>query len=254
MKERPHEYLETSRALRSMLDDRLYSPEQSRRNILDSVVLLDSVIENDAYLSSGLMLTHNGIVLTAYHSIQRYIGMWEQSNDKRSRETENVCRNHIIDKKGRSYQVDTSFFVYDSDADVAVIKAMKKGKAASIGFNIRPLKPAEPVRLEAFVKEKPYTKYGLASISVNPFADELLIDIESTNGTSGGVIITLDGRLGGIVVGDVMQHGINITYTRAASISAVSSLIKEAADMLAKEHALLESLTRNMFSSSSLFL
>ena len=78
-------------------------------------------------LGSGLFLTTDGFVLTAYHVIKDYFPIWERINtDTRLTDLEKLI--FVIDKDGNRFPLDTTFASYNEFSDLAVIKSIKPGR------------------------------------------------------------------------------------------------------------------------------
>lgn len=151
--------LESVLALSSLVENNEndgLSGQESENNMADnlvSVVGLNSIhkpLPNGSIsmetkgVGTGLMLTTDGFVLTAYHNIQSYENDWNRIRDSELSTTKNVQKwmermrwqYAIIDQNNESHPIDVTLWATAPALDIAIIKAVIFEKPEPIRFNM----------------------------------------------------------------------------------------------------------------------
>lgn len=182
------------------------APEESKKNIKEGLIKILVYSQNthgisSSYNSNGLLITEDGYFLTAKHCINHKLSDLMM----------------IEDGKGRTYGIEKICAVSKKEEDIALgkIKIEKKSKPIKYRlYNTNQLKLGLPVAILYYNNDgKLETKYGLIKQIWNDskvdllngrftsFPDQFVIDLNkpAEPGHSGGVIISPDGRLVGIL-------------------------------------------------------
>lgn len=152
----------------------------SERNISSNVVrvcAIDEILsQHPNHFSfkgesgSGLMITTNGFIVTAYHNIRSLEDEWRRINEEDpitqgdvgewiSRMVDRFC---IIDQEGNRYAIDTSFYAILPDKDLALIKAATCKRPEAIKFKVvtEPLQVGDEVKCFGLKNGSLYNQYG----------------------------------------------------------------------------------------------
>lgn len=188
------------------------------------------MVDNDGKrsLGSGLMITTDGYVITAHHVINKMI--------------DNNGQAKIKTQKGNIYQVSKENIWYNTNTDIAIIKATKPSFGYSKPIKIKvnqnsKLNKGEEVRILGFRDEQ---KYNTMGIITNPsyiwkqedgnIVDDLFqTDARGKQGQSGGVITNGNGELIGIVVYSSRKNEEEIGVIGGAKLSNALNYINQIA-------------------------
>jgi len=233
----------------------------SERNLSKSLVSISTALSTgntQVSIGSGLMITTNGFILTAYHNIKGVEEEWkrigrenlltESNKDQWMREI--LEKYYVKDQNGNSYPIDITFWGTNPDYDVALIKAVLNKRPRPIKFKVlkEPLQNGDEIRLVGFKNHALYTQLGKVTSNHYdaPITDDknsppivtydtFLTDAYSVPGFSGGVFIDMEGRLAGLsVYGQKSNLVSQLAYAGGAKYDALDYMIKNAAYSLGK--------------------
>ncbi len=240
--------------------------DESERNIYENIVNIslskkskDPTLPNmeivEKGLSSGLLITTDGFIITAYHSIQRYENDWlkikqENPPNRKNRErwlTDIKKAYYIIDNDGNRYPIDITLWGRIPRYDIAVIKALIPERPRPIKFRVLEgrLRKGDEVKLFGIRDEKPYNQYGRVTNEnctsrvedVGKIENTFETDAVGVRGFSGGVFITMKGELAGLVVCQKKPFlSKSLGVVSGSSISNILELIKKTGYRLGKSH------------------
>jgi S1-C subfamily serine protease len=231
------------------------TPQQSATNIKNNIVGVYAVDEITSRsegeftfrgsFGSGLLITTDGFILTAYHVISDYIDDWnEMANVGFSEKNildylaKIVDEYFVADQEGRRYAIDISFVAYDKGRDLALIKAVipKKPQPAKFLVDERGLWPTEKVFLIGYPSQKIYKDMGKV-ITPNHDAqwedpktgkkghtlDSFLTNAKIIPGCSGGAFINSRGQYAGVI----SYRGDDETDSGGVKVSFIKKLLRK---------------------------
>ena len=232
--------------------------QESEKNIVDNLVMVagfDDMNERRASVrktkgvGTGLRLTTDGFILTAYHNIKEYEDDWKRINAENPATKSNIhswmedmeLRYAVIDQQRNVYPIDTTLWITNPAYDIAIIKAIILKKPEPIDFRLvtGDLKIGDEIKLFGFKDERQYNQYGkVISASHNIktrnsvsteydtfLTDTFLTDAYGTPGFSGGVFTNLRGAFAGLVL-YIIGHG-EIGHAGGIKAKTIVSLVKE---------------------------
>lgn len=201
-------YISKKRSLESMFAltlafegnrDKKLTKEESEKNIADNLV---SIVNSNGGNGSGLLITTDGWVITAYHNIDGY--------------EFGTLKGRIINLKNESYDLDPTIIAKSPSRDIAFIKAITGREPKPIKFKIIEdnLKKGDEIKLFGLRDHRPYNQLGrvISSHRNTQIADAetgkitstlyntFLTDAYGVPGFSGGVITTFNGEFAGIAL------------------------------------------------------
>ncbi len=255
--------LESKLALERVLNNPGISltEQESEEKIADSlvsVVGLGAIIKKLAYgstvmeskgVGTGLLLTTDGWIVTAYHNIKKYETDWKRINEKNPPTEANIhawmehmkWKYAVVDKQGASYPIDIGFSATNPAFDIAIIKAVILKKPKPIGFKIAAddLEVGDEIKLLGLRDRIRYNQYGqVVSAGRNALItlkddlsttyDTFLTDAYSVPGFSGGAFITLHGEFAGICSYSQKDENKEIGRAGGAKVRHIANLIRYA--------------------------
>lgn len=253
------ECLESAIALYSVVSsgDESSTARESTQNISDHLVTISCydhrVSTEDEPLhtiGTGLQLTSNGFILTAYHTINDVLEEWERLLNEKPLTQENLVpwikefqkKYYVLDAKGTRYPIDPTFFAYNEDFDTAIIKAVmpcESVEATRFKILVDRLQPRDEIMLMGHKWGKGFNQLGRVTKLTKklklkgrpiPVRDAFYTDAYSIGGFSGGVYVTLEGELAGLhVAGSKIDTDKELSYARGVQIVNILQVILEAA-------------------------
>lgn len=191
--------LESVLALHVALSFSDVSAKDGKNSIESNLVLVHS---NDS-VGSGVRLTEDGFILTAYHTIE----------DK-------IPKSHIT-MNNKEYSVENECFAASPKYDIAIIKANMPGDSKPIKFKARDrLRKGTEVEVVALTSEnRIYNQFGriIKASSSMKFEDEsvtsdcFVADTYIAQGFSGGAFVA-KGALCGLVLWGIGGSNGNLSY------------------------------------------
>ena len=273
IQENPQAGLESRLTLNRVMEgnrNRNLTEQESEKNIADNLVVVagfdgmkerladGSVNMNGKGIGTGLRLTTDGFILTAYHNIQAYEADWRRINAENPATEANVhswmedmeMRYAVVDQQRNAYPIDTTFWVTNPGLDIALIKAVILKKPEPIDFRLvtGDLKVGDEIKLFGLRDQRPYNQYGrVISAShdvpinypetrelVSTTYDTFLTDAYGTPGFSGGVFTNLRGEFAGLVLYIQRDGTEQIGHAGGAKARNIVDLVKESAYRLNK--------------------
>ena len=262
------DHLESVIALNMVLKGNLekdLTEQESERNISRNLVgvyaINDIISQSPSSFSfngkggSGLMITTNGFIITAYHNIQSIEDEWRRINEENPGPItqENInswttrMRNRycVMDQEGNRFPIDTSFWATSQDIDIALIKAFTNRRPEAIKFRVvkEPLKVGDEVKLLGLRDHKLYNQYGrIISGDYNTQIsdqetgkvqsvkyDTFLTDAYGVPGFSGGVFTNLHGEFAGLALYIQKDGTKEIGKAGGAKVKNIVQLVEESA-------------------------
>lgn len=188
-------------------------------NIMENLVTIvgydDSSFSRTSRVGTGLKLTTDGFIITTHHNTQPYEEEWETMNvqNQSSNEENDTSKKYvIIDKNGDSFSIDTSFWAFEPNLGIALIKAMIPEKSVPIRFQPirRNLVNREEIQLFGLRNQKPFNQLGKVTrescssmvsiegggLSIN--RDIFLTDAYGIPEFNGGIFTDFQGQFAGI--------------------------------------------------------
>jgi S1-C subfamily serine protease len=241
--------------------------QESERNISKNLVGVYAINEItsqapgsfsfNGHGGSGLMITTNGFIVTAYHNIQGVEDEWRRINEEDPITQENVNswisrmrdRYCVIDQAGNRYPIDTSFWATIPNMDIALIKAVTNKRPEPIKFRVvkDPLQVGDEVKLLGLRDHNPYNQYGKVifgnyDAQINDQKgqvqsvtyDTFLTDAYGVPGFSGGVFTDLRGGFAGLALYIQRDGTREIGKAGGAKVKNIAQLVKETAYELGK--------------------
>lgn len=264
---REGECLESAIALYTFISgsDGSLSAQDSALSISDHLVTVrcfnhrESTDERPLYTAgTGLQLTSNGFIVTAYHAISDVLEEWERilrdepltENNAAGWLTEFKKRYAVVGADGARYPIDPTFVAYNKDFDTAIIKAVMPCESVeAMRFRILRdrLRPEDEIMLLGHRWGLGFNQLGRVTELREEIAlegksyqvkDVFYTDAYSRDGFSGGVYVTLDGELAGLhVAGTRLDGGKELSHGWGVQILNILQVIADAAagmDELAK--------------------
>ncbi len=122
-------------------------------------------MERHRHIGSGLKLTEDGLILTAYHNIKDSINNW---NDRSIDLEELEDRYYVSDQQGTKYSIDVGFLAAYPEEDIALIKARIPKSPEPVEFRLTeaPLERNEDIKIlrlnnrRIFSQTSQIIKYG----------------------------------------------------------------------------------------------
>ncbi len=256
---REGECLESAIALYTLVsgrDDSL-SANDSALNISDHLVTVrcfnhsESTDEKPLYTAgTGLQVTSNGFIVTAYHAIADVMEEWERIlRDEPLTEGNAVGwllefrkKYAVIDADGARYPIDPTFVAYNRDFDTAIIKAVmpcESVEAMQIKILRDRLRPNDHIMLLGHRGGLEFNQLGRVTrlqeeIALKgrspPVRDVFYTDAYSRDGFSGGMYVTFTGELAGLhVAGTRLDSGKELSHGWGVQILNVLQVIADAA-------------------------
>lgn len=246
-------------------NDHTLTKQESERNIdynIISIAHFTGMQEKDngyidmkiTGLRSGLLLTKDGWIITAYHNIAHYIDDWEKIKQQYP-PTNNNCEDWlqrvqkkygIIDQNSDCYPLDITSYISEPSFDIAIIKAVipKMPEPVRFHYKIDNLKMNENVTLMGLSNQKVYTGRGKV-IAESHDVENGNLEIRKTTpmindsfvtnaigfpGLSGGPFMTEGGEFAG--TGIYFYNNVTPTkgFAAGAKVCNIMNLIKRAAD------------------------
>ena len=269
----PQAELESRLALNRVMGgnrNRDLTEQESEKNIVDNLVVVvgfDGINERLADgsvkmegkgVGTGLRLTTDGFILTAYHNIQAYEDDWRRINAENPA-TEAIIhswmeymkmRYAVVDQRRNVYPIDTNFWATNPALDIALIKAVILEKPEPIDFRLvtGDLEVGDEIKLLGLRDRIPYNQYGkVVSASrdapinhaetgelVSTTYDTFLTDACGIPGFSGGVFTNLRGEFAGLALYIQRNGNEQIGHASGAKAKNIVNLVKESAYELNK--------------------
>lgn len=197
--------------------------------------------------ASGVLLTTNGLVLTAYHNIRGWEDHWEELKSM-GPTPENVCQEFsrqnrdyaLFNHKRTQYDMNPTFYVTDPKHDLAIVKALMPYDPQPTGISLltRELRDREPFLGSFYTEQSPETTVGIMLLESfdAPFddgrttPDTFVAMGYSEEGYSGSPMINLEGQLAGVLIASGLwrDHEVMISskakYVRPLVERAVAQL------------------------------
>jgi hypothetical protein len=273
IQESPQAGLESKLALNRVMEgnrNRNLTEQDSEKNIADNLVVVagfDGVNEHlpdgSANMKSkgagtGLRLTTDGFILTAYHNIQAYEDDWRRIQEENPPTQANIHRwmedmksqYVVVDQNRTAYPIDITCWAINPALDIAVIKAVILEKPEPVDFRLvtGDLQVGDEIKLLGLRNQRPYNQYGKV-ISASRDADinhpetgerqsttydTFLTDAYGTPGFSGGVFTSLRGEFAGLALYIQNNGNGQIGHAGGAKASNIVNLVKEFAYELNK--------------------
>lgn len=268
--ESPEASLESKLALGSVMDrnrNKDLDEAQSERNISDNLVvvtgfrgvgeqLANNLIMEARGVGTGLKLTTDGFVLTAYHNIQSYEDEWKRMLKENPPTHENITawldhmktKYAVVDQRKNAYPIDITIWAAVPALDVALIKAVIPNKPKPIDFRIagKNLKKGDEIKLLGLRDQMQYHQYGkVISANFNPdINDEKTGEVVSTTyesfltdaygvpGFSGGVFTNASGEFAGLALYIRRNGDSKIGHAGGAKASNIVNLVNQLAQSL----------------------
>lgn len=236
--------------------------QESERNIADNLVVFGAYEGIDEELpdgnvnmklkaaGTGLLITTDGFVITAYHNIAPFVDDWQRINEEAPPTRENIhswmenmrMRYSIVEQNKKNYPIDPSFLTAIPSLDIALIKAVTFKKPEPINFRVitDDLKVGDQIKLLGLRDQRAYNQYGKV-VSANLDAsknhsetgevelmtyDTFLTDTYGVPGFSGGVFTTLRGELAGLALYIQTNGNENIGHAGGAKAQNIVNLVK----------------------------
>ncbi len=249
----------------------LLSNDELDKSIADNLVVVgnfdgiiretDSTITlNNKSVGTGLQLTSDGFILTAYHCIRDYEDDWRRINRDFFSTSDNKSswidymktRYAVVDQYHNAYPIDTHFWITNPSLDIALIKAVipQNPEPNAIRLLNRDLVLADNIKLFGFRNQRLFNQYGKVintnyDAIISPDAvtksssithDTFLTDTYGVAGFSGGAFTTLSGEFVGLAL--YIQREINseIGYAGGAKARYIVKLIEQSVDFLSQSH------------------
>jgi hypothetical protein len=215
---------------------------------------------------TGFMITNDGFILTAYHCIDDYIDDWKDINKNhleifKEEDPYFLRKNkyYIYDREKKSYPVDTRFYAFNKDLDLALIKVIKNDYIFAHHFKTinQDLKEGEEIKLFAYRDNIPYNQLG--KVVDLRFCDNVcdrdkknekkIYDVFYTNaysipGFSGGIFTTIKGEFAGMILynkqdekeflGEIIDNNYFGQNTGGAKAKNIINLVNESIKELKK--------------------
>ncbi|HII15499.1 MAG TPA: trypsin-like peptidase domain-containing protein [Nanoarchaeota archaeon] len=205
---------------------------------------------------SGLMLTADGWVITAYHNIARYIHDWEMILKKHPPTNENIgewmkdmtMKYAVVSQQGKAYPVDLTFWRANPELDIALIKAVTLKKPKPLRFRTiqTEAKAGSKMRLMGMTDNGIYSApghvteegaehlvssghTGLYNIIKNTFCT----NISAEPGISGGPFVTKQGEFAGLVL--CGEKGRASCNAGGAKVAGIRELVHETVYILGND-------------------
>lgn len=242
------------RALKGNPDSALTNQE-SEENIKRNLVGIFSVDDtapksssgSDRIYGSGLRVTTNGFILTAYHNIQRINWYGLRNGIPETQENFDSWSSRMrecyyaLDQEGERCPIDPSFLATAPHWDIALIKIIKNKRPEPVKFRVvnEPLQVGEKVRLLGLLDNAIYNQLGevthtccdvkLDNQTRETAQDTFLTNAQAAPGVSGGVFTDLQGRYAGLATYMAQDN-----LSGGAKVKNIVQLIDRAAERLAK--------------------
>ncbi len=273
IQENPQAGLESILALNMAMEgnrNRDLTGRESEKNIADNLVTVagfdginerladGSVNMKSAHSGTGLLITTDGFVLTAYHNIQPFEDDWRRINKENPATESNIhswmkdvtLRYAVIDQKRNIYPIDITGWATNPGLDIALIKALIFKKPKPIEFKVvtSDLKVGDEIKLLGLRDQKEYNQYGKVIFAssdaqinheetgevTSTTHDTFLTDAYSVPGFSGGVFTTLHGEFAGLSLYGKGNGNGQIRNAGGAKARNIVNLLKQAAYDLSK--------------------
>jgi V8-like Glu-specific endopeptidase len=196
---------------------------------------------------SGLLLTTNGLILTAYHTIKEWEEDWTEirkigpTEDNIFGEFASRIEGYFASDHKKTYQMDPTFYVKDTEHDIAIVKAIMPNDPRGSGIRLSPNQLKENQRLWKYSNSYRTTKPERSHVVSNNYdinigaeftPDTFVILSESEAGDSGSPITNNNDDLVGVIIagGKVSRH--NFVYGTKSEY--IRKLIEKAATELRK--------------------
>ena len=261
--------MESILALSEALEGKDITEQESENNIADNLV---SVVGFDGEPSchadgsirvkakgacTGLLITTDGFVLTAYHAISLYIDDWKRIRKEHPPTEANVnswledvkMRYVIVDQNRGVYPIDVTFYARDPFRDIALIKAVNFRKPKPVPFltATRDLEVDDTIKLLGLKDQRPHNQYGqVINASTDQEAkyietgkkvftyDTFLTDAYAVPGFSGGPFLTSRGEFAGVALYSQLIGIGEIGHAGGGKVRNIVNLVKIAVDELYK--------------------
>ena len=242
--------------------DKKLTAEESAKNISDNIVLITRLYktpeqnENKTVnlevdeTGSGMMITTDGWILTAYHNIENNIEEWKRLTNEKPPEIhprlwlEDVAKNYIVvDQNKQGYVIDITTSAYDSLLDIALIKAITSEKPAPVKFRIaeKNLRGFGKIELVGMNNLTLYQKQGEITSTFSDakignhttgeitriIYDTFVTDAQGMQGISGGVFINPKGELTGMANYAILENGNKYGDAGGAKIKNIVNFVKD---------------------------
>ena len=241
--------------------DKKLTAEESAKNIRDNLVLITRLCdvpdqnENETVnltvdeTGSGMMITEDGWILTAYHNIENNIEEWKRLTKEMPPEMhpelwlQDVAKNYmVLDQNKQCYMIDITTSTYDPSFDIALIKAMTLRKAAPIRFRIEEndLEHHGKIELLGIDNQSLYQEQGkitstFEDMKIGNYAtgeitrtiyDTFITDAKGIPGISGGVLMNPEGELAGMANYIIRRDSKKSGNTGGAKIKNILNFVK----------------------------
>ena len=268
IQESPQVGLESRLVLNRVMEgnrNRELSEQESEKNITDNLVVVagfdgiserltdGSVNMKNKGIGTGLRLTTDGFILTAYHNIQAYEEDWRKINEENPTTEANIhswmedmkMRYAVVDQQRNAYPIDTTFWATNPALDIVLIKAVILKKPEPINFRIvtDDLEVGDEIKLLGLKDQRQYNQYGkITSASrdvprgyaetgelVSTTYDTFLTDAYGIPGFSGGLFTTMRGEFVGLVLYIQRNGNGEIGHAGGAKARNIVNFVKESA-------------------------
>lgn len=205
--------------------------ENAEKTLIKNIVRISSYKEKEvkkgnslynqvtqAY-GTGLRITTDGFILTAYHNVENYIDDWKKINKQFpiTKENKNFWidemkkKYFITDLQNNVYAIDTTFLRSFPKNDLAIIKAVNlEDEPNPIDINIkRSVSNGDYLKLFGITNKRMHAQFGritstdIGAVDANgseAIYDSFQTDAYGIQGFSGGPIASLNGELIGITL------------------------------------------------------
>jgi hypothetical protein len=231
-----------------MLHYRSQNPEQSMASLRESLTekgngdLAQKITDNlvrivtGKFECTGLLLTCDGFILTAYHGLHNSYPGWARTTNYSS--ALDLLRlaegKHFIVKGREKYPLDILTYEMDKDHDLAIIKAVMREEPSPINYKIAEPSLNQQIRLYA-MKDKELSDrregriIGLGEeLTFNNIPltvkDMFRTDALASDGFSGGIVADQEGAIVGVITHSFNLNGEKEGRAGAADINYAISL------------------------------
>ena len=176
---------------------------------------------------TGLQLTTDGFILTAYHNIEEYIPEWDALKRPSGHDLlpwlhEMRSRYAVVDQEGYAYAIDPTFHVGVPQLDIALIKAFIDREPEPFDIRISDTPPAYNDSIQLVTLDYQQLYRGCGTV-LDDAVDQIIedrrrgricltydtfkADIPVRHGMSGGPFIDPDGKVNGMVIYTELNDG-----------------------------------------------
>ena len=182
-------------------------------------------------MDSGIYLTDDGFIATAYHVIEGMLSTWEYINP-RTVPSKILQAAYAMDSHGLKHPLDTTFCYFDEESDLAIIRAIKPDRPATKQLTFGNRTDTAVFVAPNNIKEEGFDLAVQAGNVIRQDEKFYWVNVRSVPGNSGSPYFTTDGSVLGIHLGVNILN--NMAY--AAPSSKLAELIEDAAKSLAEAY------------------